>query len=419
MAKKLEDNEESTMKIVIVGQYYWPDDFLVNEIAEGLVNRGHKVTILTGLPDYASNFVPKEYKWGKNRHEVRNGVEIYRVPIIARHKGFLFRVLNYLSFFVTSSVFARIHKFDADVIMAYQTAPVLMGNAAIVLKKKLKKPLFFYCLDIWPDQMKIWGVREKNPMFKVMRAYSQYAYGSGDLVGITSMPFKQYLVDIDKVNPEKIVYLPQHSVKMELKNGSETKFDRDQINLIFAGNIGQQQNLECLLRAVSKVETAKKFMVHIYGNGSSFTACKKLANDLNINNRVMFYGRVPKAKLNMIYPQMDAFLLTLCSEKKVGFAANTVPAKFQGYLSAGKPILASIDGGAKDIINETKCGLAVAADDDTAFAMAIATFVENPEKFKCCGIKGLNYFNENYDKKIVLDRLEKVLLSVQKGGRDL
>ena len=404
------------MKIVIVGQYYWPDDFLVNDIAEGLANRGHKVTILTGLPDYSTNFVPKEYKWGKNRHEIRNGVEIFRVPIIARHKGFLFRVLNYLSFFVTSSVFAKIHKFDVDVIMAYQTAPVLMGNAAIILKKKLKKPLFFYCLDIWPDQMKIWGVRENNPMFKVMRAYSRYAYGSGDLVGITSIPFKRYLVDIDKVKPEKIVYLPQHSVKMELKESSEAKFNRDQINLIFAGNIGQQQNLECLLRAVSKVKTSKKFMVHIYGNGSSFTACKKLAADLNINNKVIFYGRVPKEKLDMIYPQMDAFLLTLCSEKKIGFAANTVPAKFQGYLSAGKPVLASIDGGAKDIINETKCGLAVAADDDIAFAMAITKFVENPEKFQSCGIKGLNYFNENYDKKIVLDRLEKVLLSVQKGG---
>ena len=129
------------MKIVLVGQYYWPDNFLINEIAEELVNRGHTVTVLTGLPDYATNYIPEEYKHGKKRHEIRNGVEIYRVQIIARHTGFIYRVLNYLSFFITSSWFARIHKFEADVIMAYQTAPVLMGNAAIELKKKLKNGL--------------------------------------------------------------------------------------------------------------------------------------------------------------------------------------------------------------------------------------------------------------------------------------
>lgn len=395
----------------MVGQYYWPENFLINEIAEELVNRGHKVTVLTGLPDYATNYVPEEYKHGKNRHEIRNGVEIYRVPIIARHTGFFYRVLNYLSFALTSSLFARFHNFEADVIMAYQTAPVFMGNAAVVLKKKLKKPLFFYCLDIWPDQMKVWGVYENNPAFKIVRKYCEYAYGSADLLGISSMPFKRYMVDVNRVDENKIVYLPQHSARMDVK---EERVEKEQVDLIFAGNIGQQQNVECLLKAISKVKTEKNYKVHIYGNGTSFEKCKALAKELNILDRVKFYGRVDKSELADIYPKMDAFLLTLCSEKEIGFVANTVPAKFQGYISTGKPVLASIDGGAKEIIEETQCGLAVSANDAEGYALIIKEFIENPVKYQDCGNRGKEYFNQNYDKRVVMDKLEEYLEELSK-----
>lgn len=394
------------MKIVLVGQYYWPDNFLINEIAEELVNRGHKVTVLTGLPDYATNYVPEEYKHGKNRHEIRNGVEIFRVPIIARHTGFAFRVLNYISFMITSSWFAIMHSFDADVIMAYQTAPVLMGNAAIVLKKKLKKPLLFYCLDIWPDQMKVWGVYEGNPLFKIMRKYCEYAYSSADLLGISSMPFKKYMVDVNNVDEKKIVYIPQHSARMDIKDETH---DKKQIDLIFAGNIGQQQNVECLLKAVSLIKTEKPFQIHIYGNGTSYEKCKTLAKQLGLKDKVIFYGRVSKSDLESVYPKMDAFLLTLCSEKEIGFVANTVPAKFQGYISAGKPVLAAIDGGAKEIIERTQCGLVVPANDVEGYARIIKEFINNPEKYHDCGKRGRKYFDENYDKNVVIDRLENYL----------
>ena len=186
------------MKILMVCQYYWPDNFLINEISEELVKRGHKVTVLTGLPDYATTKVPKEYKWGKRRKETHNGVEIIRVPIIARHHGFIMRVINYLSYFINSSIYAKTHDFsDYDVIYAYQLAPILMVNPALIIKKKYKIPMFMYVLDLWPDQMKIWHVGEKNPAFKIMLKYCKKAYNSGDLLGITSKPFEKYLVNVD------------------------------------------------------------------------------------------------------------------------------------------------------------------------------------------------------------------------------
>lgn len=398
------------MNILVVCQYYWPDNFLINDICEELVKRGNKVTVLTGLPDYATTKIPKEYKWFKRRKENHDGVEIIRVPIIARHHGFIFRVFNYLSFFINASLYAHTHKIDADVVLSYQTAPVLMVNPAIIFKKKLKIPMFLYVLDIWPDQMKVWNVRENNPIFKLVLKYCKHAYGSGDIVGITSRPFKKYLMDVCDVDENKIEYLPQHSERLLIK--LIQKSNDDVTNMIFAGNIGQQQNLECLLKAISIMKTKKKFIIHIYGNGTSFEKCKELADELKINDKVKFYGRVSKETLNEVYPNMDAFILTLCSEKEIGFVANTVPAKLQGYMSAGKPILASIDGGAKEIIEDSKCGIAVPSGNSEEFAKAIDDFIENRDKYIDCGKNAKKYFEDNFEKSIVIDKLEKYLKSL-------
>lgn len=398
------------MKILIVCQYYWPDNFLITEIAEDLVKKGHKVTVLTGLPDYSTTKIPKEYKWGKRRHEFHNGVEIIRVPIIARHHGFIMRVFNYLSFFINSSIYAKTHDFsDYDVIYAYQLAPILMVNPGIIIKKKYGIPMFMYVLDLWPDQMKIWHVNEGNPIFKIVHKYCIKAYNSGDIVGITSKPFEEYLVNMCRVEKKKIVYLPQHSSKMEFQTKS---ISDSRINFIFAGNIGNQQNVECLIKAVSLMKTKKPFLVNIYGDGTSFEACKKYTSELGLDNKIIFYGRVPKEELNDIYPKMDAFLLTLCSEKEIGFVANTLPAKLQGYMSSAKPILAAIDGGAKDVIEESKCGAVVPAGDSVAFAKLLDDFVDNTVKYKDCGKNAIQYFNKNFEKEVVMKKIESYLKSL-------
>ena len=407
------------MKILIVCQHYWPENFRVTEIAEGLAARGHSVDVLTGLPNYETGSVPKEYRFFRKRCERINGVRIFRVPLIARHHGIVWRILNYLSFAITSSLFALTHHFEADVIFAYQLAPVFMVNAGIMLKKKIKKPLFLYCLDIWPDQMKVWGVGENNPAFRIVRRYCEYAYGSSDLVGITSRPFREYLVRMNKVRPERIVYLPQHSASVGVGRKSEglIKEKKSSVDFTFAGNIGQQQNIECVIRAAARLKREfppEKFHIHIYGDGSSLNQCREKALKTGVDSLVTFYGRVPKEELRTVYPSMDALLLTLCSEREIGFAANTVPAKLQEYMSIGKPIFAAIDGGAQEIIRESACGAVVPADDDEGLARIMRDFINAPEKYADCGQRATDYFQANYEKGVVINRLEEILFGLCK-----
>ena len=106
---------------------------------------------------------------------------------------------------------------------------------------------------------------------------------------------------------------------------------------------------------------------------------------------------------------MDAFLLTLCSEEKIGYVANTVPAKLQGYMSAGKPIIAAINGGANEIIKESNCGIAVASGDYIGLAKAMEDYIENKDKYQKCGKNAIDYFNKNFEKELVINKLEQIL----------
>ena len=109
------------MKILIVGQYYYPDNFRINDISKEFAQRGHRVTVLTGLPDYTTGKVPWKYKFFRRRREVVDGVDVIRVPIIARRTGFLFRAVNYLSFLINSTLYAQFAKKDYDIIFSYQS----------------------------------------------------------------------------------------------------------------------------------------------------------------------------------------------------------------------------------------------------------------------------------------------------------
>ena len=132
------------MKILVVSENFYPDTFAINDIVRILVQRGHKVTVLTGLPDYTTTEIPEEFKHGKRRHERYEGAEVFRVPTISRRHAPIWRSLNYLSFVYSGKKFVREHKLDFDVIYVWEVSPVTMTIPAITAKEKYKKPLFLY-----------------------------------------------------------------------------------------------------------------------------------------------------------------------------------------------------------------------------------------------------------------------------------
>ena len=396
------------MKILIVRQYYYPDDFRINEISFSLVKAGHEVTVLTGLPDYSTGKVPKPYRWHKKRKETINGVKVVRVFTIARRNGLIFRILNYISFMINSTVYSMFLNRDFDVIFSYMTSPITMAHAAVKMRRRTGKKLFLYCLDLWPESLKAWNIRENSFAFKIMKKYSRWIYQNCDLVGITSMPFKEYLITTNHVDAAKIVYLPQHAdeVNTDISRKESTE---GVVNFAFAGNIGKVQDVECIVRAVSHLRDIDNFAVHVFGNGTNLDSCINLSQELQVENSICFHGRVDREQLFRQYIDMDAFLLTL---KQEGYIGSTIPGKLQEYMSFGKPIIAAIDGASASLIQEAECGLVTMPSDDIGLAVHMREFILNSEKYTDLGMNGYNYYRENFTKESFMVQLEEILKSL-------
>ncbi|MEG1925511.1 MAG: glycosyltransferase family 4 protein [Ruthenibacterium sp.] len=391
------------MKILVVSQCFNPDIYAINDIVKTLVERGHVVTVLTGLPDYTTSKIPKEYKWFHNRHQKFCGAEVFRVSTIARHHGTMFRCFNYLSFVISGCLFAWFHAWnDFDVIYVWGVSPVTMTIPAIALKKRYHKPLFLYCMDLWPESIKAMGFREKSFFYRVVHKLSKWIYAQCDHIAVSSTPFFDYMKNANDYSPEKMSYLPQYAseklLHMNLQKEANGHFD-----FLFIGNVGKVQDVECVIKACVLLPQKGDVTIHIVGGGSNLENCQLLAKELYVDTMVRFYGSIPQEKTLEFYKTADACLLTLKGDSMIG---ATLPGKLQTYMAAGKPIIGAINGAGQEVISESKCGLCSEAGDSKALAQNMKKFMEHTEEYQMCGKNGRAYFKKKFEKGMHFEALE-------------
>ncbi len=392
------------MRFIIVSQHFYPDTFRISDIAFALREQGHRVQVITGLPDYDRGKLPPKYRFFRNRRETHRGVEILRVPTTLRRTGSFWRLVNYASFVVSGWLAACCLRRGAepvDAVLTYETSPVSQAIPAIRLAHRFRCPHLLYCLDLWPECVKVWGVKEGTPLFRAVAAVSRRVYNAADLVPVSSRPFARYLAEVNGVPPARIRYLPQpcEDIFEQLAGQYE---ENGTVDFLFAGNVGSAQDIPCMLQAVARIKHLPGFHVHIVGGGSELEAMRALCGQLGAGERVTFYGRKPLEEMPPFYRLADAFLLTL---RGGDFVGQTLPGKLQSYLSAGKPIVAAIDGAAAEVMAEADCGPCVPASDVEGLARGMAAMIQNFEAFRACGERGLAYYRENFRKDVFLTRL--------------
>ena len=418
-----------SLRILVVTECFWPDIYAVNDIVEKLVQRGHKVTVLTGLPDYTTTEIPPEYRHGKNRHQNYKDADVYRVSTIARHHGPIWRSLSYLSFVVNGWMRARTQDWkhtdvwgngddaDFDVIYVWEVSPVTMAVPAIALKKRYKKPLFLYCMDIWPECVKAMSIREGTLPYKLIHWWTKRIYRQCDHIAVSSKPFFDYLEKVNGVSRDKMSYLPQYAdvglLELDTANiYSDKNTDQEETtDFLFIGNIGKAQNLDCLMKAMTVFKGRNDVHLHMVGGGSEFDNIQKLARDLGIGDIVTFYGPKPFAEAVSFYNKADACVLTLDGTTHIG---DTLPGKLQTYMAAGKTIIAAANGAAMEVIEESGCGKCVAAGDSEAYGQALLDYVDFKEKYEDCGKRARRYFRDNFMEEQHFVELENRLTDLAK-----
>lgn len=391
------------MKILIVSQYYYPEQFQINEIAPALVSRGHEVTVLTGIPNYPKGDIFEGYEGGKRREETINGVKVIRCDITPRKQDPVHLLLNYYSFVNKGKKKALTLDGDFDVVLCYQLSPVLMIDPAVAYAKKHHVPLICYCLDIWPESAQGMIRMSSGPIYGYIKSLSKKLYAACDEISVTSRPFIDYFADTLGLDRDKMRYIPQHA-DTGLLDVDMVAEDNGIADFMYAGNMGKGQTLDVLVRAVAELRDRNDFLVHMVGDGSKREELEALVESLGVKDKFIFYGNQKREDMPAFYKKADALIITLRGNNAVG---NTMPGKLQVYMTTGKPIFGAINGAANEVIGEAECGRCVAAGDYKGLAGIMADYIDDPEKYAHAGERAREYFKEHFTLETYMDKLEE------------
>lgn len=400
------------MKILIVSQYFWPEEFRINDIAKGLKEQGHEVEILTGIPNYPKGEKIAGFSLLKRTHREFGGIKVYRTPMFVRGKsGALRLILNYLSYMlfgVLRSIPFLFKKYDK--VFVFQISPITSAVPAIFISKIKKIPSYIYVQDLWPETFYSIVNIKNEKIKKVMKKICNKIYDSFTKILIASEGYRNILIK-ENIDNNKIEYLPQWAEDFYSNKGIVQEKDiAGEFMLTFAGNIGKAQSVETIIEAArltKEKEPNLNIRWQIIGDGSEFEKIKKIILDYKLNGYVNLLGRKPAQAIPSYFETSDALIVTLKNED---ILKVTLPAKVQSYMAARKPILSVVSGEGKKIIEEAECGLVCEAEDYQILSEnAIKLYKMKLEERNILANNGYEYFNQNFTRGELLKRLEKIL----------
>lgn len=386
------------MKILIISQRYWPENFRITDIAETFVSLGNDVTVLTGLPNYPKGYIFDGYKNGKNRIQEHNGVKIIRAKEIERRNNIVFRFLNYYSFpFFAKKIVKKLDK-DFDVILINELSPIMGAEPGLYYKKLYGTKVVMYEMDLWPESLLAGGIKKDSFIYNYYKKVSSKIYSKCDKILVSTKEHIDYIKSLPECSDLDIEYLPQYADTI-FEESTFKNFDNSVIDLMFAGNIGKAQDVGTIIRAAAFLKDNPKYKFHIVGAGSELENVKKLAEELQTNN-VIFYGNKPLEEMPRMYSLADAMLVTLEDQP---YANRTIPGKIQSYMAVGKPIIGAINGSCANFIKNNAIGYSVKSGDYKSLANLIKELDINT--LKEIGVHSKEVYFNKYSKKKFDDKL--------------
>ncbi len=396
--------------ILVIAQYFYPEQFRINDICTEWVKRGYKVTVVTGIPNYPQGKYYDGYGLFKNRKENYNGIEIIRIPLIPRGHNAIMLALNYLSFVVSGffcKVFTRI---KADYVFIFEVSPMTQALPGVWYAKKRKIPCYLYVTDLWPENVEIVaGIKNKN-ILNAIGVMVDYIYKRCDRIFTSSESF------IDAINErgvevDKLEFWPQYAedyyMPVEKGTASVPEIPQDGIfNIIFAGNIGVAQGLDVLPKAAKTLKKENiKVRFNIVGDGRFKDTLIDMVRDYNVSEMFNFISKQPPTRIPEFMSVCDASLISLSKSKVFSI---TLPAKTQSCLACGIPIIVSADGEIQDVIRRANAGVCSDAGDANMLAMKINELVsKSSEELEEMGKNAYQYSKLSFDKEKLLSRMDE------------
>lgn len=361
------------MRILICSQFFWPENFRVNDFARLMVERGHQVTVLTGEPNYPEGTIYPDYRADPDSYARFAGADILRCRVIPRGKSKIGMVLNYASFAISGSLLAwrKLRKQRFDAIFAFQTSPITQALPGLVVRRHTRAPLFLWVLDLWPETLRDIGIVRGGPAYGLVKRLVSFVYRRCDRILIQSPAMAPSVAEHARSDERTRVFpgwAEAEFAEGPAEPAAEMAALTSRFRILFAGNIGEAQDFPSLVEAAALLKGEERPLFVILGEGRGADAARTAIEARGLQHMFLFLGRRPLADMPGFFAGADALLVTLAPGAVFD---RTIPGKVQSYMAAGRPILAMMNGEGARVIAASGGGMAVPARDAEGLAAAV------------------------------------------------
>lgn len=394
------------MKFLVVSQYYYPENFRINDFVAALLSRGHEVDVLTGLPNYPSGNIFEGYSLLKGPFQEISGEHaILRVPLIPRgKKKGVQLLLNYISFALLGSILGPfiLRNRQYDQIFVYEVSPITVALPAILLRYLKKIKMTMWVTDLWPESLTATGAVSNRWIIKIIETLVRFIYRHTDKILVSS---RSFIPSVKRYTNKEPIYFPQWAESFYLSPVSASEMPEFEIpkgfRLMFAGNIGTSQSFETLIDAAVLLKDYTDIHWVILGDGLGKDDAVRRVQDNSLENTFHFLGSRPVCDMPKYYACADGLLVSL---KSTPLFEITIPGKLQSCLASGRPVIGSIDGEAANIIREAGGFVAKAGNAEQLAEQVLKLYQMNRNEREEMGKIGREYFLNNFERESLVDR---------------
>ena len=404
------------MRILLLSQWFDPEPhFKGLPFAKALRDLGHEVQVVTGFPNYPGGKVYPGYKLHLFQREILEGIPVIRVLLYPSHdRSGLRRILNYVSFAISASLFGTLLSKPADIIYVYHP-PGTVGLPALVMRFLKKAPFVYDIQDLWPESVEASGMIKNKPVLWLLSVWCRLVYHFADRIVVLSPGFKEALkskgvpgAKIDVIFnwcDDTAAYSESRDEKLASELGFANRF-----NIVFAGTMGKGQGLKAVLDAAEIVHRRQPEIQFVFvGGGTEVDNLKRRAETKELAN-VLFLERRPVSQIWKILNLADALLVHLRDDPLYEI---TIPSKTQAYMAAGKPILMGVKGDAEKLVLAANAGFACVPGDPCSIADCACQLFSMPKQYlREIGANGRNFYEKHLCLEVGVKAFERVFFDV-------
>lgn len=406
------------MRVLILSQYFAPEPVpKPTELAEELAQRGHEVTVITGVPNYPSGHIYPSYRQVVVRESTHKGIRVVRTFEFPYHgTNAIGRILNYLSFMISAPLGA-LGGPGWDVMYVWHP-PLTVGVAAWIISRIRRVPFAYDVQDIWPEIAVLSGVLKDGWLVRVLARLERFVYRQADHITVVTEGAKANL--LRKGVPAKRVSVMPHWIDDEpFSNLSKTRdavrVERGWTNrfvVMFAGNLGLLQGLETLIDAVASCPTELPIVLCFVGDGTDRARLQTMADARGLAPKIEFLDRQPQSEMPTLLAAADCLLVHL---KRSEISHLVIPTKTLAYLASGTPILMAMDGAAADLVRAAEAGWVIPPEDSAAMCTALVALMTQPAESRAAmGRRGQDFVKGTLTRRVVIPQYEALLTSIAK-----